>query len=164
MQNMQNEVAQLLMQSVRDEHEQYQALISARLDAADAFGNLCVRPLADSFVRPLLTSLGFLDDFCNAMASVQMWQEQVLKFDALFVAGSQTRRLRQSIVEYCGVSNLRVVADIVRQLEWSAAAQPVFRFCDLLVNVQAAGVPSAAEPIPDFFQRVFPSYLSSMMD
>ena len=54
----QPQITELCVSAVRAEHDAYECFASARLDVSDAFGNLCIRPLEDIFIRPLLMSLG----------------------------------------------------------------------------------------------------------
>ena len=77
-------------------------------------------------------------------------------------------RIADYLVERCGVDNFSVlqdkVADIIGNMEWSADADPIFKFGELLTTVQMANLPKAAEPIPNFFSLVFPVYVAAMMD
>ena len=164
----QPQIAELCVSAVRAEHDAYERFTSARLDVVDAFGNLCIRPLEDIFIRPLLMYLGLLDDFCGAMAAVERSEPQISKFEALFIHCSQTTRLRRSVVEYCGAENfhrlLAKVTETVGHMEWTPVAQPVFAFCELLDGIRNVSAPPMAQPFPRFFERIYPSYLGGMMD
>ena len=69
----QPQLAELCVTAVRTEHDAYQRFVTARRDVSEAFGNLCIRPLEEIFIRPLLLSLGLLEDFCGYMAANYMY-------------------------------------------------------------------------------------------
>ena len=127
-----------------------------------AFGTVCIEPLRESVVRPLLLSLDLLDDYCN--------EESCLgcsKYDALFQRRPEAKLYQQGVIESCGVDNLRnllaKVQDVVGGLlEWSIQVERVFDFTACVEEASAAVPTEDAEPFPNFFARLFPVYVAAM--
>ena len=121
---------------VEQEDASYTAFAAERLRIANVFHQLCVRPLEHVFIRPLLLSLGRLDEFVDTAFELPGIASVETKLDALFVNHPASFRLCQGIVEHCGVSNFEVllakVADIASSMPWSEEAQHVFAFGELL--------------------------------
>ena len=117
---------------------------------------------------PLFLSLGLLEEYCQEPCDLDDEHPELLtKFSALLVASPVSLKLRKSIVEHCGVSNFDVlqmkVQDIVGEMEWREEAAPLFSFCELLSRAQLASVSDLPQPFPDFFERIYPCYLSAIV-
>ncbi len=154
------DLTQSCVQAVFEQETTYAAFVEERNHVAQVFQWLCVRPLEHTFLRPLLRSLGLLEEFCHTSFALPGWPTVRNKFDALFVCESQASRLHQSIVEHCGVSNFHVlkrVADVVGDMVWSSEAQPVFDFWDVLTQAQRSNVGESQELFPNFLERTYSS-------
>ena len=104
------QLAEACIQAVRDEHLARTRFSLERDRVCNAFGELCVRSLEHCFIRPLLLSLGLLEEYCQEPCDLDdEHPEPLTKFNALFVASPVSQKLRKSIVEHCGVSNFDVL-------------------------------------------------------
>ena len=125
---------------VQEEHDKYVRFQEKRAEVAYAFAPSCERALEHSFTRPLLLSLDILDEYCNTACAVDHFPLVHSKLDALFEHCEAGQRFRQSIVEYCGVSNFQVlsekVEDVVATMVWTPAAAPLFALGELVSEVQ----------------------------
>ena len=90
---------------MEQEDASYTAFAAERLRIANVFHDLCVRPLEHVFIRPLLLSLGRLDEFVDTAFELRGFANVETKLDALFVNHPASFSLCQGIVEHCGVSN-----------------------------------------------------------
>ncbi len=160
------DLRQRCVQEVLEQEATYAAFRQERNHVAQVFRQLCVRALEHTFLRPLLSSLGLLEEFCLTAFVLPGSPTVRNKFDALFVHENHTSRLHQSIVEHCGVSNFHVlkerVAHIVGDMHWSSEAQPVFAFCDVLTQAQRFNVGDSQEPFPNFLEKMYSSYLAAL--
>ena len=105
------DLRQRCIETVLEQEATYAALRRERNHVVQVFRQLCVRALEHTFLRPLLSSLGLLEEFCLTAFVLPGSPTVRNKFDALFVHENQTSRLHQSIVEHCGVSNFHVLKE-----------------------------------------------------
>ena len=122
---------------VRHQQQLYDDFFAKRMELLDAFEPLCDRAFAQSFVRPLLSTLGILEAFTDAPVAISGHPGVRTKFDALFLAGPDGRRFRQGVVEYCGVDNFHVLLDAVSGLVATMTGDlpvPLFEFTGKLAQ------------------------------
>ena len=91
------------------------------------------------------------------------------KADVMFEDGDDGQRFRQSIVEYCGSTNLSEflgrVVDAISRLPGelvAAAAEPASILGELVHNAPQFDALDSAEPFAGFFDGVFPHYVAAM--
>jgi hypothetical protein len=145
-----------------EQEASYAAFMARRQEAVTAFGETCVEPLKEVFVRPLLESLDLLDNYCSNQCSLGC-----SKFEALFRRSPESRLYQQSVIEHCGVSNFQTllgkVQDIVGgMVEWVGQNERIYAFTAVMVETYRVCPSANAEPFPDFFDRAYGAYLAAM--
>ena len=166
MKRSREDLVQQCVDAFRSEHHAYEKFMAVRHRIVTEFAQLCIRPLEHSFLRPLLTHLNMLEEYENTLADTPGPASGTTKFEALFEEGPLANKLRQSIVEHCGVNNFEVlferVADIVADMELGQETVRIFDFCESLNEAQDANLRNPQEPFPNFFQQAYPMYLDAM--
>ena len=148
------------VQRIREEERNYARIRERRNLVYRSFARLCIRSLEHSFLRPLLLTLGLLEDFLTSPCEVADIPTISYKFDALFHVCSEGDKLRSSILEHCGASNYSSlsdkVQDIVGDIQWTPELTPLFEFCERLCELAREDVSRYTVPASNFLDMVYP--------
>ena len=150
---------------VRHQDELYNNFLAKRMEVLDAFEPLCDRDFEDTFVRPLLNTLGLLEEYAEAPVTIAGRPGVRTKLDALFEAGPDGRKFRQGVLEYCGVENFHVLFDAVSDLVGAMLGDlpvPLFDFMEKLARARGLHMDLRVGRVPPFMDDLYPSYLDSM--
>ena len=82
------------------------SFLQKRLEVVSSFAAVCIEAFRDTFVRPLLLSLGLLEEFANTTSRLGC-----SKLEALFLKVPEAEYYHQSIVEHCGVHHFQTLYD-----------------------------------------------------
>ncbi len=138
------------------------SFLQKRLEVVSSFAAVCIEPFRDTFVRPLLLSLGLLEEYANTASMLGC-----SKLDALFVKVPEAEYYHQSIVEHCGVHHFQTLydraVDILNGMtEWSVEFDLLSTFTAHVHQANLCIVLPNAEPFPLFFERMYKAYLDAM--
>ena len=109
-------LARLCVEAVVKHENQYAAFAIERDLIVRAFGQVCVRGLEQTFIRPLLRSVGLLEEYDETTLPLPDMCSVRSKLDAIFEEHPRTSFYRQSIVEHYGVNNFNVLYDKVTEI------------------------------------------------
>ena len=153
---------------VRHEQHAYEMSQGERAGLLEKFEPLFDRRFQDTFVRPLLTSLGLLEDYVDSPWHIEGLPGVSNKFDGLFEQCCDGRRFRQSVLEYLGVHDFsplfQRVQDVVQGIDPlpDDLATVLFPFTEALTEARGQGVGYRAGSVPAFFDQVYPKYLAAL--
>ena len=150
-----------------------------------AFGAVCLQSLGESFVRPLLASIGIFDGFHgevayhtnrhDGMKYVRGTQDVLFpldgpasKYDALFDLRPQFDVLRKAVVESLGSTSLKfkifhskVIDTIESMREEVGAMDALVNFSECVLRLCNLSQPTD-EAFPGFFEEMYPFYVEAL--